>query len=109
MIKYLRIRQPNEAPTKQAIYSSHEQINKTYRELNDDVNKVANSLVNDFLLKKGDYEIQTVAWTLSTLIASPLIYPTFRFAGDVIALWSANSYSYVLVLYAGKFIFFLNR
>lgn len=72
-ISFFKIEFDSKAPTKHAIYSSHEQITKTYEELNNDVDKVANSLLNDFELKKG----------------------------DVISLWSANSYNYILILYAG--------
>ena len=70
-IRYLTL--GPKAPTKPAVYSAHEQIARTYQQLNDDVDRVANSLLNDFELKKG----------------------------DVLALWSANSYAYILILYAG--------
>ena len=42
------------APDKQAIFSLHEQISRTFKELNEDVDKLANSFLNHFQLKKGD-------------------------------------------------------
>lgn len=58
--------------SKPAVVSHHENIKKTFAELNEDVNKIAKAMHDDLGIRKG----------------------------DVIGLWSCNIYRWVVVQYA---------
>ncbi|RWS02597.1 acyl-CoA synthetase-like protein, partial [Dinothrombium tinctorium] len=57
---------------KTAVISVHESIQKSFRDLDEEVDKLSHSLVNKLALKKG----------------------------DVVALWSGNAYTWLLIQYA---------